>query len=308
MLQELASSGDSVGPRLVLACEEPELYQHPPQARHLASVLRTLTDHGSQVFVSTHSPLFISGESFESVRLVRRDGKGKDAKVFAPDIDGFAVRYASVCGEQPPARSASFVKVANILQPALTEMFFTQRLVLVEGLEDAAYIYSWLTLRNLYGEFRKKGCHVVAVGAKSELIRPAIIAEQLCIPSYVVFDSDSDILGAQHQRKAVHERDNRALLSLCGGDVNDPFPAACVEGARFTAWHCNLGKSVQDDFVNSLGQDGWNKVVTDAHALFGNASSLKKNTMVIGAKLALAVDAGGKSQSLDRLCNRLIEF
>lgn len=308
MLQELASSGDSGGPKLVLACEEPELYQHPPQARHLAGVLRTLADHGSQVFVSTHSPLFVSGESFESVRLVRRDAKGKDAKVYAPDIDGFTVRYATVCGEQPPARSASLAKVANILQPALTEMFFTQRLVLVEGLEDAAYIYSWLTLRNLYGEFRKTGCHVVAVGGKSELIRPAIIAEQLCIPSYVVFDSDADDLGAQNQRKAVHERDNRALLSLCGGDVNDPFPAACVEGARFTAWPCNLGKAVQDDFVNSLGQDGWNKVVTDAHAMFGNASSLKKNTMVIGAKLALALDAGGQSPCLDRLCNRLVEF
>jgi hypothetical protein len=42
--------------------------------------------------------------------------------------------------------------------------------------------------------------------------------------------------------------------------------------------------------------------------MFGNASSLKKNTMVIGAKLALALDAGGQSPSLDRLCKRLIEF
>lgn len=123
----------------------------------------------------------------------------------------------------------------------------------------------------------------------------------------MIFDSDADDLGAQNQRKAVHERDNRALLSLCGGDVNDPFPAACVEGARFTAWPCNLGKAVQDDFVNSLGQDGWNKVLTDAHAMFGNASSLKKNTMVIGAKLALALDAGGSSPCLDRLCDRIIE-
>ena len=35
LLQELAFLGDT-GPTLVLACEEPELYQHPPQARHLA--------------------------------------------------------------------------------------------------------------------------------------------------------------------------------------------------------------------------------------------------------------------------------
>ena len=36
LLQELASSGPDQGPTLVLGCEEPELYQHPPQARHLA--------------------------------------------------------------------------------------------------------------------------------------------------------------------------------------------------------------------------------------------------------------------------------
>lgn len=308
ILQELASSGDSGGPKLVLACEEPELYQHPPQARHLAGVLRTLADHGSQVFVSTHSPLFISGESFNCVRLVRRDAKGKDTKVYAPDINGITVRYASVRGEQPPARLASLAKVANILQPELTEMFFTRRLVLVEGLEDAAYIYSWLTLRDLYNEFRKVGCHVVAVGGKSELIRPAIIAEQLRIPSYVVFDSDSDALGANDQYREMHTKDNKALLALLGGNVNDPFPANCIEGERFMAWPCNLGKAVQDDFVNSLGQDRWNKVVNDAHAMFGNGSSLKKNTMFIGAKLALALSADGKSPSLDKLCKRIIEF
>jgi len=308
MLQELASSGNSGGPKLVLACEEPELYQHPPQARHLAGVLWTLADQGAQVFVSTHSPLFVLGESFQNVRLVRRDTKGKDAKVYAPNIDVFTARYASVCGEKPPVKSASLAKVANILQPALTEMFFTQRLVLVEGLEDAAYIYSWLKLRNLYSEFRKAGCHVVAVGGKSELISPAIIAEQLCIPTYVVFDTDIDKFGEQNQHKHLHERDNRALLSLCGGDVNDPFPDVCVEGARFTSWPCDLGKSVKDDFVHSLGQDAWDKVVGEAHSLFGNAGSLKKNTMLIGAKLAIALDKGGQSASLDRLCNRLVNF
>ena len=42
LLQELAGTDDAAGPTLILACEEPELYQHPPQARHLAAVLNTL--------------------------------------------------------------------------------------------------------------------------------------------------------------------------------------------------------------------------------------------------------------------------
>src|SRR6266567_622081 len=61
LLQELAGTGNVGGPKLLLACEEPELYQHPPQARHLASVLEKLSTSNSQVLISTHSPYFISG-------------------------------------------------------------------------------------------------------------------------------------------------------------------------------------------------------------------------------------------------------
>jgi len=69
LLQELASGGDNSQPLLILACEEPELYQHPPQARHLATVLKKLSESNTQVILCTHSPYFISGEDFSCVRL-----------------------------------------------------------------------------------------------------------------------------------------------------------------------------------------------------------------------------------------------
>jgi putative ATP-dependent endonuclease of the OLD family len=53
LLQELSGTDDPTGPRLVFGCEEPELYQHPPQARHLAAVLQKLSRGNSQVIVST---------------------------------------------------------------------------------------------------------------------------------------------------------------------------------------------------------------------------------------------------------------
>ena len=73
LLQVLATTDDSTNPTLLLACEEPELYQHPPQARHLAGVLSSLSGGNAQVIVSTHNPLFVSGKGFESVRMVRKD-------------------------------------------------------------------------------------------------------------------------------------------------------------------------------------------------------------------------------------------
>lgn len=71
LLQELASSDAPDAPTMILACEEPELYQHPPQARHLADVFLQLAQGNNQVLVTTHSPLFVSGDGFENVRLVR---------------------------------------------------------------------------------------------------------------------------------------------------------------------------------------------------------------------------------------------
>lgn len=73
LLQELAGTDVAGSPTLILACEEPELYQHPPQARHLATVLHDLSQANSQVIVSTHDPIFVSGEGFEDVRMVRKD-------------------------------------------------------------------------------------------------------------------------------------------------------------------------------------------------------------------------------------------
>src|SRR5213593_4677086 len=72
LLQELAEHGDK-GPKLLLGCEEPELYQHPPQSRYLAGVMQQLSKQNAQIMVSTHSPHFISGKSFEQIRMVLKD-------------------------------------------------------------------------------------------------------------------------------------------------------------------------------------------------------------------------------------------
>ncbi|MDH6134835.1 putative ATP-dependent endonuclease of OLD family [Kitasatospora sp. MAA4] len=59
-----------------LAIEEPELFQHPSQARVFADVLTDLADtEGSRVQVTyaTHSPVFIDQRAFHQVRRLRRD-------------------------------------------------------------------------------------------------------------------------------------------------------------------------------------------------------------------------------------------
>src|SRR6202162_466264 len=216
LLQELATSDDKSAPTLILGCEEPELYQHPPQARHLASVFEKLSEDNSQIIVTTHSPYFVSGKNFEGVRMVRR-GLDKRADIRQYSYAETATRFAHVVGEPLKKDSAILSKVHQALQPALNEMFFTQRLILVEGLEDRAYIHSWLVLSGLWEAYRRSGCHIVPTNGKSEMIRPAIIAQGLGIPVLAVVDADANKIIKQENRTR-HHRDNVALLRLFDGD------------------------------------------------------------------------------------------
>ncbi|PVY36825.1 AAA ATPase-like protein [Paraburkholderia silvatlantica] len=305
LLQELANQGETTEPRLILGCEEPELYQHPPQARHLAGVLNALAEGGSQVLVTTHSPLFVSGNSFESVRMVRRDSDTKASYTTQPLPAKIGEKYAELTGEKPLDPRGSLARIAQILQPTLTEIFFAQRVILVEGIEDVAYINSWLTLTNRMPEFRKAGCHIVHVDSKSNILRPAIIAQQLEIPVFIVFDGDAD---CKEEHKHHHVRDNAALLKLVGGDDKTPIPAETIWAGNHAIWRTNLGDTVDAELLEGMGANAYEKVKNEAHASYGNAKGLHKNPLLIGAKLALAVDNGGKSASLDKLCDLLLEF
>ena len=51
----------------------------------------------------------------------------------------------------------------------MNEMFFASVRVFVEGLEDIGYISSYLSLLDLWDEFRGLGCHLVQVQGKSNL-------------------------------------------------------------------------------------------------------------------------------------------
>lgn len=310
LLQELASGDDKTAPTLILGCEEPELYQHPPQARHLAGVFEKLSQDNAQIIVTTHSPYFVSGKNFESVRMVRRNLADNCASIRQYSYSKVAERFAEVVGEPPKEKSAALSKVHQALQPALNEMFFTQRLVLAEGLEDVAYIHSWLILTERWEEYRRSGCHVVAVDGKSEMIRPAIIAQGLGIPVFAVVDADGDKI-IKPENRTRHHRDNVALIRLFNGDENDPFPVTTCWLSNFVMWPSNLADTVDREFIEALGVQGaeqFEHMRNKASLECGNAGDLNKNAVYIGNLLELLKEAGVTSRSLDQLCEGIIAF
>ncbi|MGV8040223.1 MAG: ATP-dependent endonuclease [Thermoanaerobaculaceae bacterium] len=302
LLQELAGSDLPDAPTLVLGCEEPELYQHPPQARHLADVLRELASGNNQVLVTTHSPLFVTGEVFDDVRLVRRIAPGGASLCRWVSLDALCARIRDASGGERSGKPIEglVAKIHQTLQPNIAEMFFTRIPVLVEGLEDVAYIATQLHLSGRWQEFRRLGCHLVPVNGKDKLDKPLAIALELGLPVFVVFDADGD--AKNESARAKHEKDNRSILSLLGAQ-SAPFPTADLWGDNFVVWKRNLTQVVQDE----LGP-GYSAVAEQVRLAYAQEENLGKNVLFIADVLAGAKANGCDSPSLGRLCEAILDF
>jgi putative ATP-dependent endonuclease of the OLD family len=320
LLHELATSDEANAPRLLLAIEEPELFQHPPQEQHLAEVLQKLSEGNAQVFACTHSPYFVIGNGFEDVRLVRKTKGGVASEISRTTFDEVAKRLLTATGEDKYKKATGIpAKIHQALQPALKEMFFCPVLVLVEGLEDIAYITAGLHLTGLWEVWRQLGGHIVAVNGKSEFIQPLVIAQIMNIPTFLIFDADSNVDtelktvnqqtdNARYQKllgqKIKHEKDNTHILKLLGQPQHEVFPANISWQDNFIVWPENIGSAIEKDFQ----QQDWQKWKNIGEQLHGCIGNLGKNSLFIADLMTAIWGEKKTSPTLVKLCEKLIEY
>lgn len=302
LLHELALSGGQEGPTLILGFEEPELYQHPSQALHIASVLEDLADNtttNSQVIISTHSPHFVSARGFENIRVVRKDRVDKCSQVASTTFDRYEKVIADAVNGKPDLPSVVMTSLEQIMQPSQRELYFTKFAVLVEGIEDVAFIATHLKLTQRWVEFRKCGCHFIVSIGKTNLSRPIVIARELCIPFFAVFDAD----GNDASNANGHKRDNDCLFKLLDFETSTSFPAEISWGDQFVCWPNCIFDSVKEE----IGDNHWSDAATQAKLTNGYVSGVKqKNNMLIAAVLEELSKRGIHSQVLTKLCDRML--
>jgi len=300
LLQELSNSAEQSAPTLILAIEEPELYQHPPQARYLAEVLHDLASGNSQIIVCSHSPLFIPGDDFEAVRVVRDSGIPSSSSVAQLSYSDLANTLSSA-GQKHLKEQGMLARLYPSLNPGINEMFFCRILILVEGIEDVAHLSSYLSLLDLLSKFRKCGCHIVPVGGKSEIVKPLAMAKQLDIPVFVIIDADTDTEKQVHIEE--HKKDNKAILSLMQYGTENEWPVEDIWKSDFVMWRYNLTQLV----TNEIG-DNWTNYANVAANYYGQPGGLKKNPLAISRTLEAAWNKGDKSFSLEKLARYVISF
>ena len=298
LLQELSTTDDENAPTLILSIEEPELYQHPPQARHLAETLMDLAGLNTQVMLCSHSPLFIPKNSFEKIRIIRENGNPIEtlsSRVTYQELSD----YLTGIGSKPVNNKGIVAKLFPYLSPSINEMFFCRVPVFVEGIEDIAYIKTYLELMGLSGQFRASGMHLINADKKSNIIEPAAVVKLLNINALIVYDSDTDVEEKYYHQ---HKSDNKKLLTIQGHENEDEFQAVNVVKSNLWAWKSNLGNEVQNEIPN------WKTYFDAASLEFGNAGGLHKNPLVVARTLELAWVKGETSPNLIKLIETIIEF
>lgn len=298
---EQATPSATASPCLMLAIEEPELYQHPSRQRHLAAVLRDLTkqtDSGSpadtQIIYTTHSPLFVRLDRFDDVRIVRKLNSAPEAPkatgVYSTTVDSIASKLDKSSGGS--FNETNFeARLQAVMTPMVNEGFFADVAVLVEGDGDRAALLE--TAEAMGCSLDAQGIAVIPCGGKGNLVRPLVIFSELSIPTYVVWDGDKDV---------AKPAENRQLLRILQLTEED-WPryvgptSACFE------------HTLEDTLKMEIGEHIYEQSMTNAiqhYTLRGNNS--RKNALVIQRVVADAFKNGNGSRTLISIVERITQM
>lgn len=301
ILQELSLINDEFSPRLILGFEEPEIFQHPPQERHIANLLEELSRLNSQIIITTHSPHFVPGKGFENIRMIRKDKKTFESLATRLTIDELEKMLSAALGGKIGSPTSMVATIEQIMKPSLKELFYTPNAILVEGAEDIAFISTYFKLLGYWSDFRKYGCHFIVTEGKTNMSRPLAIANAFDIPAFAIFDGDG---GCKREKKNRNERDNSCILRLCGIEKFEALSEKIIWEKNVVMWPVDIGDVVKE----GLDKKEWIKVEAEVRKENGWEELKQKNSLLIAAILEKMWEKGHKSEILGKLCKQILDF
>ncbi|SHH76903.1 Predicted ATP-dependent endonuclease of the OLD family, contains P-loop ATPase and TOPRIM domains [Caloranaerobacter azorensis DSM 13643] len=175
----------------LLAVEEPEIYLHPQARRVLSNKFDEFINlnhvNGNQVIITTHSSEFIRNTNLENIIVVRK-------------IDGRTITKSITFHSE---KNKDLIKIQNIISTKNAEIFFADKVILVEGGEE--YIIPLIADKHFgeIGFLDNNNITVAKVGGKY-FFRPYLqLISALGIEYYVIADFDILYDGLEHLKEFI---------------------------------------------------------------------------------------------------------
>jgi putative ATP-dependent endonuclease of OLD family len=293
-------------PGLVLAIEEPELYQHPSRQRHMASILLKLAEGSipgvatrTQVLYTTHSALFVGLDRFAQIRRLSKCDNGpkqpRITKAVQASLHDIAEELWIADGKKGDMYTAATLRARcqAIMTPWMNEGFFADLAVLVEGEGDRAAI---LGMAGSMGHsLESLGISVIPCGGKSSLDRPLVIFRRMGIPVYVVWDGD-------HGKPKATPDGNRRLLQLLHQPQED-WPSVVADG------HACFQVELENTLASELGNALFEALLAAEQLQLGipKREQALKNPVVLTHIIEQASEHGHTSATLRCIVERILK-
>ena len=199
--KDVKKEGEMSSSSTYFAIEEPELFLHPQYQRMMRSYLQNISeDEGHQVILNTHSPHFIEFNNMLQVAKVYREDLAEDTKVIQPlefnkDNSIKEKEFVYTWGRSENRHKFGQINRVNMdyyLNPNRNEMFFADKVVLVEGQTEKMLFQAWANY--FFGDdiaLINKISYIDCLG-KFNFQQFIKILGEFKIPFVVIVDSDID--------------------------------------------------------------------------------------------------------------------
>lgn len=159
----------------LLILEEPELFLHPHAKRMLSDILNDFIENDeNQIIITTHSEEFLNNVDIENINVIRKSSLGTKKSRISKDNYG---------------DGKELQKLKIELQHKNAEMFFAEKVILVEG-EEQVLIPE--IIKKIYGKniLNNNDISIIKVGGKSYFEIYRKVLDELNISNYIIADYD----------------------------------------------------------------------------------------------------------------------
>ncbi|KQS79265.1 hypothetical protein ASG25_11960 [Rhizobium sp. Leaf384] len=282
---------------IILLIEEPEIYQHPLKQslfydafKEICSGFSIVSGIRIQIIFATHSEKFVRLRDIDKVRLISKRPVGDSyvTLVKALSIAQFSSGMAALVGSDIALSDEAFSAGLHIFSREVSEGFFADQIILVEGVSDKA-ILEGMFLHLGYDPYRD-GISIIPVDGKTKLDKPLFAFRALGIPVYTVFDNDKSARTCKDSVKR-----NRVLQTICRSQNIEDFPVGVF--SEFCCFDGNL-----ESYVKSLLKEEYKAIIGEVSAAFEvSAREVVKTPAVVQAFLKTAIDRGHEFTMLSQL-------